>query len=47
MDGWTLLPYMPSLCSKNALHVKIVVFWVVTLCTLVSRYQHFGGSMFL
>jgi hypothetical protein len=28
-----------------ALILQIVVFWVVTLCSLVSGYQHFGGNV--
>ena len=27
-----------------AVTVKIIAFWVVTLCSFVVRYQHFGGN---
>jgi hypothetical protein len=26
------------------LNVQIVVFWVMTLCSLISGFQRFGGS---
>jgi hypothetical protein len=26
--------------------IMVTVFWHITLCRLVHRYQHFGGSTF-
>ena len=26
-------------------NVQIVVFWVITLCSLISGFQRFGGSL--
>jgi hypothetical protein len=30
-----------------AASMKVAVFWVVTLCSLVEVYQHFRGSKYL
>jgi hypothetical protein len=39
------------MCKKfevlTAVKVSMFVFWVITSCGLVRRYESFGGSMFL
>jgi hypothetical protein len=35
-----------SVRKLRPLSVSVVLFWVVTPCGLVGRYQHFGGTLF-
>jgi hypothetical protein len=32
---------------RQQMSINIVVFYVMTPCSLVSRYQHFGGIYYL
>jgi len=37
-------PYWMRIVVLTTLAVQITVFWGVTLCSLVDRYQHFRGT---
>ena len=45
-DGFllNLVCYVHSGIYIKSLHFRIVVFWLITDCTLVDDYQHFAGT---